>query len=81
LQLPGSTAILFTDRVSGLEVACIQWGVPVTTKSPELDAVPPGVTIAILPVTALLGTVDVTCPSEFTVKLGAATPPKVTTVV
>jgi hypothetical protein len=50
-------------------------------KVPELVAVPPGVVIAIFPVTAPVGTVAVTCVSEFTVKVVAATPPKVTFVV
>ncbi len=45
-----------------------------------LDAVPPGVVITIFPVFAPVGTVAVTCVSEFTVKLVAATPPKVTFV-
>ena len=45
-----------------------------------LDAVPPGVVITILPVFAPLGTVAVTCVSELTVKLVAATPPNVTFV-
>ena len=45
-----------------------------------LDAVPPGVVITIFPVFAPVGTVAVICVSEFTVKLVAATPPKVTFV-
>jgi hypothetical protein len=53
----------------------------VTVKAPELVAVPPGVVIAILLVFAPVGTVAVTCVSEFTVKLVAATPPNVTFVV
>ena len=52
----------------------------VTVKSVELDAVPPGVVITIFPVFAPLGTVAVTCVSELTVKLVAATPPNVTFV-
>lgn len=47
---------------------------------PALVALPPGVVMAILPVTAPLGTIAVTLLSEFTVKL-AFTPPKVTLVV
>ena len=43
-----------------------------------LVAVPPGVVIAILPVFASVGTVAVTCESEFTVKAVALTPPNVT---
>ena len=50
-------------------------------KVPELVAVLPGVVIAIFPVTAPVGTVAVTCVSEFTVKAVAATPPKLTPVV
>jgi len=46
-----------------------------------LSAVPPGVVIPILPVFAPEGTVAITCVSESTVKLVAATPPKVTFVV
>ncbi len=53
----------------------------VTVKATELVAVPPGVVIAILPVFAPVGTVAVTCVSEFMVKLVAATPPNVTFVV
>jgi hypothetical protein len=50
----------------------------VTVKLLALDAVPAGVVITIFPVFAPVGTVAVTCVSEFTVKLIAATPPKVT---
>ncbi len=46
-----------------------------------LAAVPPGVVIPIFPVFALVGTVAITCVSEFTVKLAAFTPPNVTEVV
>ena len=46
-----------------------------------LLAVPPIVVIVIGPVTALAGTVAVTCLSEFTLNSVAATPPKVTSVV
>ena len=46
-----------------------------------LEAVPPGVVITIFPVFALVGTVAVTCVSEFTVNVVAATPPNVTRVV
>src|ERR1700724_872151 len=53
----------------------------VTVKLVALVAVPPGVVIAILPVRAPLGTVAVTCVSEFTVKAVAFTPPKVTLLV
>jgi hypothetical protein len=42
---------------------------------------PPGVVIPIFPVIALLGTVAVTCMSEFTVNVVAFAPPKVTFVV
>ena len=52
----------------------------VTVNVPELVVLPPGVVIPIFPVFAPLGTVAVTCVSEFTVN-GAATPPKVTFVV
>ena len=48
---------------------------------PELVAVPPGVVTVIFPVLAPLGTVAVTLVLEFTVKLVAFTPPKVTLVV
>src|SRR5208337_3144160 len=53
----------------------------VTVKTWVLVAVPPGVVIAIFPVFAPVGTYAVTCVSEFTVKLVAATPPNVTFVV
>jgi hypothetical protein len=53
----------------------------VTVKTPELVAVPPGVVIAIFPVFAPVGTLAVTWVSEFTVKVVALTPPKVTFVV
>ncbi len=53
----------------------------VTVKTPELTAVPPGVVMAILPVTAPLGTVAFTCVSLTTVTVVAFTPPKVTFVV
>ena len=46
-----------------------------------LTAVPPGVTIAILPVFAPVGTVAVICVSESTVKVVAFTPLNVTLVV
>jgi hypothetical protein len=46
-----------------------------------LVAVPPGVVMTIFPVFAPAGTVAVTCVSEFTVKVVAFTPPKVTFVV
>ena len=52
-----------------------------TVNVPELVAVPPAVVILILPVTAPLGTIAVTLVSEFTVKVVAFTPPKVTFVV
>jgi hypothetical protein len=52
-----------------------------TVKIPELRAVPPGVVIAIFPVTAPLGTTAVTFVSENTVKPVAFTPPNVTFVV
>jgi hypothetical protein len=44
-------------------------------KVPELVAMPPGVVITILPVFAPLGTVAVTCESEFAVKVAALLPP------
>jgi hypothetical protein len=47
----------------------------------ELVAAPPVVVMPILPVLAPLGTVAVTWVSEFTVKLVAFTPPKVTALV
>ena len=53
----------------------------VTVKTPELVATPPAVVIAIFPVFAPVGTVAVTCVSEFTVKFVATTPPNVTLVV
>jgi hypothetical protein len=40
----------------------------------ELVAVPPGVVMAIFPVTAPVGTVAVTCMSEFEVNVVAFTP-------
>ena len=46
-----------------------------------LVAVPPGVVTAIFPDFAPVGTVTVICVPEFTVKLVAALPPKVTFVV
>ena len=52
-----------------------------TVNVAELDAVPPAVVMAIFPVMAPVGTVAVTCVLEFTVKLVAFTPPKVTLVV
>jgi hypothetical protein len=51
-----------------------------TVKTAELVPVPPGVVTPILPVWAPTGTVAVICVSEFTVKLVAFTPPKVTLV-
>ena len=56
---------------------CPHWPV-VTEKLPELLATPPGVVIAILPLTAPVGTVAVICVSELTVNVVAATPPNVT---
>jgi len=50
----------------------------VTVNEVALEAVPPGVVIAIFPVTAPVGTTAVTCVSEFTVKLVEAIPPNVT---
>ena len=50
-------------------------------KTVELEAVPPEVAIAIFPVFAPVGTVAVTCVSEFTTKVVALTPPKLTLVV
>jgi hypothetical protein len=50
-------------------------------KVPELVAVPPGVVIAIFPVSAPGGTVAVTCVSEITVKVVALTPPNLTFAV
>ena len=52
-----------------------------TVKTPGLVAVPPGVVITIFPVFAPVGTLAITCVSEFTVKVGAFTPPNVTFVV
>ena len=46
-----------------------------------LATVPPGGVMTILPVSALVGTVAVTCVSEFALKVGAFTPPKKTLVV
>ncbi len=46
----------------------------VTVKLVALMAVPPGVVMAILPVNAPVGTIAVTCVSEFTVKVAAFTP-------
>jgi hypothetical protein len=46
----------------------------VTVKTPLLVAVPPAVVIAIFPVFAPMGTIAITCVSEFTVKLVAFTP-------
>jgi hypothetical protein len=53
----------------------------VTVKVPELVTVPPVVVITIFPVIAPVGTVAVTWVSELTVKVVAATAPKVTLVV
>jgi hypothetical protein len=53
----------------------------VTVKLVVLVAVPPGVVIMIFPVFAPVGTVAVTCVSESTVKLVAATAPNVTFVL
>jgi len=55
--------------------------VGVTLKVPELVAEPPGVVTTIFPVLAPLGTVAVILLPEFTVKVVAGTPPKVTFVV
>jgi hypothetical protein len=52
-----------------------------TIKLLLLVALPPFVVIPILPVLAPLGTTAVTFMSEFTVKVVALTPPKVTAVV
>ena len=51
-----------------------------TVKIPELVAVPCGVVMAILPVSAPVGTFAVTLVSELTLNVVAATPPKVTLV-
>jgi hypothetical protein len=53
----------------------------VTLNCAALVAVPPGVVAAMFPVMAPIGTVAVNCVSEFTVKLVAATPPKVILLV
>jgi sugar phosphate permease len=53
----------------------------VTVKVPELVAVPRVVVMTIFPVMAPVGTVVVTWVSDLTVKVVAATPPKVTFVV
>src|ERR1700680_1916456 len=53
----------------------------VTVKLVALMAFPPGVVIPILPLLAPVGTVAVTCVSEFTVTVVATTAPKVTFVV
>jgi hypothetical protein len=53
----------------------------VTVKLAALVAVPPAVAIVIFPVTAPVGTVAVTCVSEFTVNAVALTPPKMTLAV
>ena len=53
----------------------------VTVNAVELVDVPPVVVMPIFPVVAPVGTLVVTCVSEFTVKLVAATPPNVTAVV
>ena len=53
----------------------------VTLKVPKLVAVPPCVVITSFPVLAPLGTVAVTWVSELTVKVFAATPPKLTLLV
>src|SRR6266853_7004762 len=47
---------------------------PVTVKLPELLAIPPSVVMLIVPVVAPVGTVAVTCVSEFTVKDEASVP-------
>ena len=49
-------------------------GYGVTVKTPALVALPPGVVIAMCPVAAPVGTVAVTCVSEFTVKVVAFAP-------
>src|ERR1035438_505481 len=53
----------------------------VTLKLLALVAVPPGVVTAIFPVTAPVGTVALTCVSEFAMGLVACTPPNMTIVV
>jgi hypothetical protein len=53
----------------------------VTVKVPALDAVPPGVVTAILPVLAPVGTAANTSLSVLTINLVASTPPNVTLVV
>src|SRR5438445_5231404 len=53
----------------------------VAVKTVALVAVPPAVVILILPVTAPVGTVAVTCVAELTVKAVAFTPPNVSAVV
>jgi hypothetical protein len=52
----------------------------VTVKVPALLAAPPGVVAASLPLGAPVGTVSVTCVSEFSLKLDAFTPMTVTVV-
>jgi len=47
-------------------------------KVAELVAIPPAVLMAILPVLGPMGTVEATCEPEFTVKMVAFIPPKVT---
>ena len=55
--------------------------IQLTVNVPGEVALPPLVTIMILPVLAPVGTVAVTWVLEFTVKLAALTPPKLTLVV
>jgi hypothetical protein len=67
-------------RSDSVTVRAWSVGAPVTVKFVALVAVPELVVTAIGPVTALLGTVAVIWVGESTVKVVAATPPKVTDV-
>jgi|SRR5579872_854850 len=77
--------LLPRSATANQETTCGELGVAncnqFTVKFVVLDALPPGVVTTILPVTAPVGTVAVTCVSEFTVKVVAAMPPNVTFVV
>jgi len=71
------------DKQDGFEPAethKLNDGGSVTVKLVRLVPVPAGVVTAIGPVVAPLGTVAVICVAAFTVKVVAATPPKVTAV-
>src|SRR5437899_8492185 len=72
---PVIVTLVPTAPLVGEKLVILGTGVPpVTVKLPELVAMPPSVVMLIVPVVAPVGTVAVTCVSEFTVKDEASVP-------